>query len=387
MSNFEYKAKFRVYFKIVKSLRHTGYSQNHYYPYGLKIATLSAKKLADGYEGVVKNNYLYNGKELLDENADLGWLDYGFRNYDPQIGRFPQLDPLSWEYPYYTPYQFAGNDPVANVDLDGLEPLNVVSKIKSVLKEGGEHVVSGVRKSGLNIGKWTVSWFKDGVAFSHVFHSTGFLTQRFVSATIHLLSSASNIATSVPFKMRGDLANSFKIPNQQQQAINAYNAASSLLNEAIDKGWRRAETVNPDDQGLSGWQSWEVNDITGDKRINGLVQAITPVYPEAAAIPFPKLGKLFSWLRSIKFGVGGAKGVSKIQAGSLKEFKSLVQQLSKPGSQLTKTELQQFEKLTEQYGGKLRYDINPVKGKILKPHVQVEGLGSKVGSRHIWLGE
>ena len=260
------------------------------------------------YEGVVKNNYLYNGKELLDENADLGWLDYGFRNYDPQIGRFPQLDPLSWEYPYYTPYQFAGNDPVANVDLDGLEPLNVVSKIKSVLKEGGEHVVSGVRKSGLNIGKWTVSWFKDGVAFSHVFHSTGFLTQRFVSATIHLLSSASNIATSVPFKMRGDLANSFKIPNQQQQAINAYNAASSLLNEAIDKGWRRAETVNPDDQGLSGWQSWEVNDITGDKRINGLVQAITPVYPEAAAIPFPKLGKLFSWLRSIKFGVGAAKG-------------------------------------------------------------------------------
>ena len=245
------------------------------------------------YEGVVKNNYLYNGKELLDEDAGLSWLDYGFRNYDPQTGRFPQLDPLTWEYPYYTPYQFAGNDPVANVDLDGLEPLNVVSKIKSVLKEGGEHVVSGVRKSGLNIGKWTVSWFKDGVAFSHVFHSTGFLTQRFVSATIHLLSSASNIATSVPFKMRGDLANSFKIPNQQQQAINAYNAASSLLNEAIDKGWHKSEKVNPDDPVLSGWQSWEVNDITGDKRINGLVQAITPVYPEAAAIPFPKLGNYF----------------------------------------------------------------------------------------------
>ena len=260
------------------------------------------------YEGVVKNNYLYNGKELLDEDAGLSWLDYGFRNYDPQTGRFPQLDPLTWEYPYYTPYQFAGNDPVAYVDLDGLEPLNVVSKIKSVLKEGGEHVVSGVRKSGLNIGKWTVSWFKDGVAFSHVFHSTGFLTQRFVSATIHLLSSASNIATSVPFKMRGNLANSFKIPNQQQQAINAYNAASSLLNEAIDKGWHKSEKVNPDDPVLSGWQSWEVNDITGDKRINGLVQAITPVYPEAAAIPFPKLGKLFSWLRSIKFGVGAAKG-------------------------------------------------------------------------------
>jgi hypothetical protein len=85
--------------------------------------------------------------------------------------------------------------------------------------------------------------------------------------------------------------------------------------------------------------------------------------------------------------VVAAKGVSRIQAGSLKEFKSLVQQLSKPGSQLTKTELKQFEKLTEQFGGKLRYDLNPVKGKILQPHVQVEGLGTSVGSRHIWLGQ
>jgi hypothetical protein len=76
-----------------------------------------------------------------------------------------------------------------------------------------------------------------------------------------------------------------------------------------------------------------------------------------------------------------------VQAGSLKEFKSLVNQLSKPGSELTVQELRQLEKLTEQFGGKLRYDLNPVKGKILKPHVQVEGLGSSVEARHIWLGQ
>ena len=66
-----------------------------------------------------------------------------------------------------------------------------------------------------------------------------------------------------------------------------------VISATIDKGWHKAEKVNPDDPVLSGWQSWEVNDITGDKRINGLVQAITPVYPEAAAIPFPKLGNYF----------------------------------------------------------------------------------------------
>lgn len=78
--------------------------------------------------------------------------------------------------------------------------------------------------------------------------------------------------------------------------------------------------------------------------------------------------------------------ICRIEASSLKEFKYLVQQLSKPASQLTKTELQQFEKLTEQFGGKLRYDLNPVKGKILQPHVQVEGLGTSVGSRYISVG-
>lgn len=48
-------------------------------------------------------------------------LDYGFRIYDPRIGRFLSVDPLFKSYPFYTPYQFAGNMPIAAIDLDGLE--------------------------------------------------------------------------------------------------------------------------------------------------------------------------------------------------------------------------------------------------------------------------
>ncbi len=101
--------------------------ENHYYTFGLKIAGISSKKLGDAnYEGYLDNKNLYNDKELIDE-GDLNWYDYGFRNYDPQIGRFPQLDPLTDDYPHYTPYQYAGNEPIANVDLDGLEPLPMVT--------------------------------------------------------------------------------------------------------------------------------------------------------------------------------------------------------------------------------------------------------------------
>jgi RHS repeat-associated protein len=99
--------------------------ENHYYAYGLKIATISSKKLGDSYEGALKNNNLYNDKELLDD-ADLNWYDYGFRNYDPQIGRFPQLDPLTDNYPFLTPYQYASGDPITNIDVDGLEGTSAV---------------------------------------------------------------------------------------------------------------------------------------------------------------------------------------------------------------------------------------------------------------------
>jgi RHS repeat-associated protein len=50
--------------------------------------------------------------------------DYGFRIYDPRLGRFLSIDPLTKKYPELTPYQFASNSPIENIDLDGLERFN-----------------------------------------------------------------------------------------------------------------------------------------------------------------------------------------------------------------------------------------------------------------------
>ena len=80
---------------------------------------ISSVKLPDASEGSINNNYLYNDKELFDDGG-LNWYNYGFRNYDPQIGRFMQLDPLTDAYPELTPYQYANCDPIANIDFNGL---------------------------------------------------------------------------------------------------------------------------------------------------------------------------------------------------------------------------------------------------------------------------
>jgi RHS repeat-associated protein len=92
---------------------------------------------------------LYNDKELWEE-ADLNWYDYGFRNYDPQIGRFPQLDPLTFDYPYLTPFQYASCDPITNIDVDGLEGANAL-KCWTAAGVGAGAATSGAKAAGTGV--------------------------------------------------------------------------------------------------------------------------------------------------------------------------------------------------------------------------------------------
>ena len=43
------------------------------------------------------------------------------RTYDPRLGRFMSVDPLTKDYPWLTTYQFASNTPIMAIDLDGEE--------------------------------------------------------------------------------------------------------------------------------------------------------------------------------------------------------------------------------------------------------------------------
>ena len=75
--------------------------------------------------------YGFNGKEK-DEDGEWGQThyDYGFRIYNPGIGKFLSVDPLTKSYPMLTPYQFASNTPIQAIDLDGLEMLDYRANYK-----------------------------------------------------------------------------------------------------------------------------------------------------------------------------------------------------------------------------------------------------------------
>ncbi|HTN08213.1 RHS repeat-associated core domain-containing protein [Agriterribacter sp.] len=99
-------------------------SAQDYYPFGMQMP---------GRTYTSANNYRYgfNGKEQ-DKEGPVQY-DYGFRIYDPALGRFKSVDPITNKYPELTPYQFASNRPIDGVDLDGLE---YVKRIHTVAGNG-----------------------------------------------------------------------------------------------------------------------------------------------------------------------------------------------------------------------------------------------------------
>ena len=87
--------------------------RNDYYAFG--------KRWDDPDRPVSDNRYLFNGKEAQIIGAT-GWLDYGARMYDPELGRWFAPDPLAEAYCSTGLYTYCLNNPTRYIDADGKSP-------------------------------------------------------------------------------------------------------------------------------------------------------------------------------------------------------------------------------------------------------------------------
>ena len=117
-----------------------------YYPFGMKMEGNFTQNTGR------ENNYLFNGKEL-DTDFGLNWYHYGFRMYDPAIGRFTGVDPISDKFPWVSTYNYAENEPIANIDLHGLQKLRFDPNMSFFLQyeARGSFLITGSKAIGIAV--------------------------------------------------------------------------------------------------------------------------------------------------------------------------------------------------------------------------------------------
>ncbi len=95
--------------------------ETHYYPFGLTMAGISSKAL----NNAPVNKYGITGKEIqnkeFSDGSGLELYDFSARTYDQQIGRFLQIDPNSFNYYAWTPYNYCANNPISIMDPTGMD--------------------------------------------------------------------------------------------------------------------------------------------------------------------------------------------------------------------------------------------------------------------------
>lgn len=109
-------------------------SYEEYYPFGQTSYYTSNSSIE-----VSLKRYKYCGKERDEET---GLYYYGMRYYADWLCRFVSVDPLQFEYPELTPFQYASNNPVTMIDLDGLEGVKPQQQNK---QQSSDQVQEGLR--------------------------------------------------------------------------------------------------------------------------------------------------------------------------------------------------------------------------------------------------
>ena len=77
---------------------------NEYYPYGLQTTNSWTRSSS------LDNNFLYNGGTELNKTTQV--YDLYYRNYDPALGRFGQVDPMASMLSGLSPYNYANGEPI-----------------------------------------------------------------------------------------------------------------------------------------------------------------------------------------------------------------------------------------------------------------------------------
>ncbi|OQP59655.1 hypothetical protein A3860_36405 [Niastella vici] len=158
------ESKGNVYFDDIRVEHIHGplVEETHYYPFGLTMAGISSKAPT-----TLVNRHLYAANEI--QNAEfangsgLDLYDFNARTYDPQLGRFIQVDPMADEggQERLSPFHYSYNNPVLYTDHDG--KIGIVGALIGGAIGAVASLTKSVIQGGFKALKDKKTWAKAGV--------------------------------------------------------------------------------------------------------------------------------------------------------------------------------------------------------------------------------
>lgn len=179
-----------------------------------------------------------NGREKDGEGScgDGATYDYGFRIYNSNLGEFLSIDPLFTFYPWYTPYQFAGNKPIWAIDLDGLEEY-YASDGSYIGTYGTSSEIRIVKDSELQSARDAFGKYNNGDRTSE---TTGYLAN-YLSSDVMGSTSFADDAQDV-----NDVLNDAPLETWANNHQNCYTAACKQMSNAGQSMQNKYQAIQTD---------------------------------------------------------------------------------------------------------------------------------------------
>ncbi len=113
--------------------------------------------------GNLENKIKFQGQEFNDA-FDVDFYEFKYRQHDPQIGRFTQIDPLADKYVYNSTYAFSENRVINAIELEGLEAVIITNTYDKDNKLTGTSTINNEADNygPLGNGTYTVNRKADG---------------------------------------------------------------------------------------------------------------------------------------------------------------------------------------------------------------------------------
>ncbi|PXY46481.1 RHS repeat-associated core domain-containing protein [Flavobacterium hydrophilum] len=262
-----------------------------YYPFGMLVPNRHAD--SDKYR------YGFQGQEMDNELKGEGnSLNYTFRMHDPRIGRFFAVDPLESKYPFYSPYQFGGNDPISSVELEGLEPSKANTPIQEPYKGGISNYEAEESKGTVPGGYSTSQRWKIG---GYTITPNYVKTSENTSELSHYTASVEikDIADGMKDVVRTDWIIPYAKLGEFKEKVQLFEGAANLMYGANAK--------------LSDWQ---INYLNGNKK-DALTGYLKEQWSDPVQVLFAVVGTIEGYSAHLKSEAKGATG-ARVNAQRMK---------------------------------------------------------------------